>query len=209
MEFDIYKIINNLKTKRTIFYSEADFQFAISWVIKEIYPDAKIRLEYNPKKPINMRIDILVIFGDKWIPIELKYKTKGSTKIIDNEEYHLKNHGAKDRNCYFYLKDIERIENLKDQLKQFDKGYSIFLTNDLSYIKAPQRETVFYKQFSLEDNTVISGKLSWHENTGSGTMKGIDEAIFLKNNYKIKWQNYSKLDDTITGTFKILINEIK
>lgn len=209
MKFDICEVIENLKRKRNIFYSEADFQFAIAWVIKELYPNAKIRLEYNPSKYLNIRIDVLVIIEDKWIPIELKYKTKGCTKLIDGEEYHLKNHGAKDRNCYFYLKDIERIENLKNNLKQFDRGYSIFLTNDLSYTKAPQSEKVFYKQFSLEDNINISGELSWHKNTGFGTMKGIEKSIFLKNNYKIKWQKYSKLDDTITGTFKILINEVK
>ncbi len=208
MKFDICEVIENLKIKRNIFYSEADFQFAIAWVIKELYPNAKIRLEYNPSKYLNIRIDVLVIIEDKWIPIELKYKTKGCTKLIDGEEYHLKNHGAKDRNCYFYLKDIERIENLKNNLKQFDRGYSIFLTNDLSYTKAPQSEKVFYKQFSLEDNINLSGELSWHKNTGFGTMKGIETSIFLKNIYKIRWQKYSKLDDTTTGTFKILINEV-
>lgn len=208
MKFDICEVIENLKRKRNIFYSEADFQFAIAWVIKELYPNAKIRLEYNPSKYLNIRIDVLVIIEDKWIPIELKYKTKGCTKLIDGEEYHLKNHGAKDRNCYFYLKDIERIENLKNNLKQFDRGYSIFLTNDLSYTKAPQSEKVFYKQFSLEDNINLSGELSWHKNTGFGTMKGIETSIFLKNIYKIRWQKYSKLDDTTTGTFKILINEV-
>lgn len=37
-----------------------------------------------------MHIDILVIMNNKWYPIELKYKTKGCKKIIDNEIFNLK-----------------------------------------------------------------------------------------------------------------------
>ena len=79
-----------------------------------------------------MHIDILVIIDNKWIPIEIKYKTKGCCKNIDNEIYNLKNHGAKDVNCYLYLKDIHRIEIIKENVPDFAEGYTVFVTNELS-----------------------------------------------------------------------------
>ena len=68
--------MQKLKEKRTIFVSEADFQLELAWIIKDEYPNAKVRLEYCPAFDLSMHIDILVIIDRKWIPIELKYKTK-------------------------------------------------------------------------------------------------------------------------------------
>jgi len=47
-EFNIEIIMSKLKEKRKIFVSEADFQLEMAWIIKEEYPDAKVRLEYCP-----------------------------------------------------------------------------------------------------------------------------------------------------------------
>ena len=94
--FDLGLIVHKLKERRKIFVSEADFQLELAWTIKENYPNAKIRLEYCPIFDLNMHIDILVIMNNKWYPIELKYKTKGCKKVIDDEIFILKNHGAKD-----------------------------------------------------------------------------------------------------------------
>ena len=77
MVLDIMQVIERLKTKRKVFVSEADFQFEFAWVMKELYPDYKIRLEYCPSYDRKMHIDVLVITDSGWIPIELKYKTKG------------------------------------------------------------------------------------------------------------------------------------
>ena len=122
---DMGLIVDRLKNRRKIFVSEADFQLELAWTIKENYPNAKIRLEYCPSFDLNMHIDILVIMNNKWYPIEIKYKTKGCKKIIDNEIFNLKNHSAKDVNSYLYLKDIMRIEKIRDNVKEFDKGYWI------------------------------------------------------------------------------------
>lgn len=84
-------------------------------------------MEYVPSFNLKMHIDILVILQDKWIPIELKYKTKGGTKIVNHEIFNLKNHGAKDDNCYLYLKDIERIESIRENVSNFKEEYTIFL----------------------------------------------------------------------------------
>lgn len=207
--FDILDVIEHVKLKRRIFVSEADMQFEFAWTIKELYPNVKVRLEYCPEFDLNMHIDILVIIDNEWIPIELKYKTKGCVKVVDNEKYNLKNQGAKDIGCYLYLKDIQRIEKIKDNINNFNKGYSIFLTNELSYTRRPKKSNTFYEQFSLGDNTTKKGILEWHLDTSSGTKKGIEKPIVLKNCYSMKWNDYSLVDDTTSGTFKILINEIK
>ena len=207
-QFNIELIISKLKEKRKIFVSEADFQLEMAWVIKEEYPNSKVRLEYCPSFDLNMHIDILVIIDSKWIPIELKYKTKGCKKYIDNEIFNLKNQGAKDVNCYLYLKDIQRIERIRDNVLEFSEGYTIFITNELSYTRKPLNQECVYKQFSLENNIIKNGTLDWSERASDGTKKKCEEPICLRDNYTINWNNYSKIDDTNTGTFVYLINKI-
>ncbi len=206
---DINTVIEKLKSRRSIFVSEADFQLELAWTIKELYPAAKVRMEYCPPFDANMHIDILVVLDEKWIPIELKYKTKGCKKTIDNEIYCLKNHGAKDVNCYLYLKDIERIERVRNNVDVFEEGYAILLTNELSYLKRPTRDNVYYYNFSLEEGTKKSGILDWHPNTSAGTKKNCEDPIHLNDEYHIEWKEYSVIDDTNTGMFKVLLNKIE
>ena len=207
-DFDIKLIIDNLKNKRKIFVSERDLQLEMALTIKELYPNAKIRLEYCPSFDLNMHIDVLVIIDSKWYPIELKYKTKGCKKIVDNEIFNLKNHGAKDVNSYLYLKDIVRIEKIKNNVEEFEKGYAVFITNDLSYMNKPN-ENVIFEDFSLENEITKNGMLCWKENASKGTMGKNEQPIILKGSYKLDWQLYSRLDNENNGTFMYLISEIK
>ncbi len=206
--FDVELIISKLKEKRKIFVSEADFQLELAWIIKQEYSDARVRLEYCPSFNPNMHIDILVIIDNKWIPIELKYKTKGCKKEFDNEVFNLKNHGAKDVNCYLYLKDIQRIEEIKRNEPSFKEGYTIFITNDLAYTKKPLKHDCFYKMFSLENGIEKTGTLDWDLRASEGTKKNCETSIKLKYKYPINWFLYSKIDDTNTGTFMYLVNKI-
>lgn len=216
MSIDMAKIIEKLQDKRPIFCSEADFQLEMAWVIKEMYPDAKVRLEYVPKFNDKMHIDILVFISNKWIPIELKYKTKNSKKeeiMIDKktqEGFNLKNQGAKDISCYLYLKDIMRIESIKEQGEiNFKEGYAVFLTNDKIYLKSPQKNDCVYKEFSLENGITKHGELKWAEHTGAGTKKGIEEPIKLKGIYKMKWKEFSNVDEEKSdGIFHYLVTKI-
>ncbi|MDY5616730.1 MAG: hypothetical protein SPF34_07520 [Helicobacter sp.] len=216
MSIDMAKIIEKLQDKRQIFCSEADFQLEMAWVIKEMYPDAKVRLEYVPTFNDKMHIDILVFISNKWIPIELKYKTKNSKKeeMIDKktqEVFNLKDQGAKDISCYLYLKDIMRIESIKEQEKNnFKEGYAVFLTNDKIYLKSPQKNDCVYKEFSLENGITKHGELKWAEHTGAGTKKGIEEPIKLKGIYKMEWKEFSNVDKErkSDGTFYYLVTKI-
>lgn len=66
-----------------------------------------------------------------------------------------------------------------------------------------------YKEFSLHDGAEKTGTLQWSENTGDGTKKNNESPIVLQGTYPIKWKLYSIIDETKTGVFKVLINEIK
>lgn len=207
--FDIEKVINTLMKKRHAFVSEADFQLEFAWEIKKKYPKFKVRLEYTPEFKSSMHIDILLITEKGWIPIELKYKTKGGTVKDGDDEYILANHGAKDVNCYLYLKDIQRIEYIKKKKgNQFVEGYTVMLTNEESYKNAPKNSNVIYAAFSLHEDAIKTGKMEWGENASEGTKKGHEDPIELEGEYPIHWEKYSKLDGTY-GTFHILWNKIE
>ena len=136
---DIIKCMQELQKNRKWFVSEADFQLELAWTIKKLYPSVQVRLEYIPSFDQKMHIDILVIMNSKWIPIELKYKTKEIIVSDDDGSYKLKNHSAKDVNCYLYLYDIHRIEIIRENKPEFEEGYTVFLTNDLSYTRPPMK----------------------------------------------------------------------
>ena len=205
---DLEKCLNELKRKRKLFVSEADFQLELAWVIKELYPDCRIRMEYPLPFDLSMHVDIWVMMKDGVIPIELKYKTKGCRKIVYDELYILKNHGAKDVNLYLYLKDIERVERIKKNIDNYIEGYTVFMTNDLSYTKKPLNDECIYKDFSLEEGNVKSGRLDWGKDAGEGTKRGCEKPIELNGSYRINWKDYSIIDNTNTGRFVYLLNKV-
>lgn len=216
--FNIKGVIDILK-KRKIFTSEADLQLELAGTIKDEYKDANVRLEYCPDFNSKMHIDILVIIDGKWIPIELKYKTKKFYyKDNDGCIYFLKEQSAHDCGCYDYIKDVKRIETIKENKEEFEKGYTIFITNDELYKNGPRNDNVSYAQFSLVDKREISAKdkLMWKRNKSVDTER--KNSIILNNSHRFKWETFSTInEDEIknldkyknSNTFYILINEIK
>ena len=65
-----------------------------------------------------------------------------------------------------------------------------------------------YAEFSIEDGSIKTGCMSWAANTGKGTMRGMEAPIELTGIYPINWKEYSKVDDTNSGTFMYLVNRI-
>jgi hypothetical protein len=41
-------LMADLAAERPLFHSEADFQFALAWLIQRQHPEATVRLEYKP-----------------------------------------------------------------------------------------------------------------------------------------------------------------
>lgn len=207
MEFNIQKVLQDLFKDRPIFHSEADFQFALAWKIKEFYSGAKIRLEMRSdnfdKKEY---IDILVELDNKKYPIELKYKTKGLNMEWETEKFNLSNHGAQDIGRYDFIKDVVRIENF---IKDDSIGYAILLTNDSYYWKAtPRAEKAGYAQFRLDEKREeLKGFLDWGDNISEGTKKGREDVLKLKHKYNLKWEDIKNKE--IKDLFRYLLLEIK
>ena len=207
---DITACMNKLAQKRPVFTSEADFQFSLAWEIKSSYSDSEVILEYIPRYNRNVHIDILVVVEGGFIPIELKYKTRGTDNIaVNGIQYHLKNHGAKDVNCYKYLYDIQRIEEFRDKGDSFVEGYTIFITNETSYKKAPTKKDCVYAAFSLEEGITKTGNMDWSPEASEGTKKGCENPINLAGTYLIHWDDYSCIDTSKEGTFIWTMAKVK
>lgn len=209
---NITKVLDHLKKKRFAFHSEADFQFQLAWAIKEVYLDrVEVILEYptllNGNKAF---IDIVVLLdGNKHIPIELKYKTKVDLVEIGNFYIELNDHAAQDLGRFDYLLDIERLEQYREQW-DFSEGYTILLTNDPSYQKR-QRADANSIEFSLEHGAVKTGIMKWKETSSIYKKKHRKESILLKDEYPINWNiyaNHNIEEQGYTIYFYILINKI-
>ncbi len=215
-EFDIKVILKELHKNYEFFYSEADLQFKLAWKIKEYLNNSNVEiiLEYpNDDENKRSHTDIFLVEGEKFLPIELKYKTK-AIKNIESLKYNgiekslinnLKNQGAKNNGCYGYVKDISRIEKLSDKdCQNFIKGYAIFITNDKSYIKEPRcsnGEKPEYINFSIHQGRELGKKLVPKKN-GKFILENNTENIVgysdkkrtvnIKNKYEpFKWRYYN------------------
>lgn len=207
---DIHKIITSLQLKRPIFHSEADFQLAIAWEIQKLYPHAEIRLEYNyPKIFESLYLDIWVKLEDTYIPIELKYKTKKSTFLVNGEHFRLKNHSAQDCGRYDFLKDISRIEKVISTEEQINAGYAIILTNDSLYWRESNKIDSVDAAFKIHEGRELSGQLSWGELASAGTKRGRENDIILESSYTLNWIPFSNINNSPDSEFKILIVKVE
>ena len=198
-KLDVFKCMEILAYERPVFASEADFQFALGWKLKEMYSNYRILFEFVPKfKKVHdsdgdngIHIDIVVITDDgKHIPLELKYKTE---ELVDYEVngiiYNLKKQSARNLACYNYLYDIERIEKFKSEYNEdFEEGYAIFLTNDWGYTKEP-RVDAKYRSFSIHNRAVKTGNMDWTTPFEAASTK-YAEKIHLTGQYEIDWKIY-------------------
>src|SRR5687767_6681187 len=102
--------MSRLAVLRPIFHSEADFQHALAWQIREERPDLTIRLEYrSPHLDQRGYIDLWVTDGNESLGVELKYKTRARKEEVNGETFDLLNQSAQDIGRYDTLRDIERL----------------------------------------------------------------------------------------------------
>ena len=218
MGFDLEKVVDDLRKKRKVFHSEADFQFALAWEIKTTYQESKIRMEYpqmvsgknftisadktnTSENKVLINVDILVLYEGSFYPIELKYKTKEIPKFECNKEkYELKNHEAQTLGRYDFILDICRIESLAEALDNFEHGYTLWLTNDLSYLQEPTDADVGYANFSVHQGAIKTGTMNWN---GPRDIP----PLTLRNKYIIDWKEYSNLGGN-NGEFKYALLQV-
>lgn len=196
---DIKDILRSLSSTRELFHSEADLQFTFSWMLNLKYPDAEIRLE-RPIQTLEGKyyLDLLVHYENEKIGFEFKYKTKKLSFNHNDEQYDLTDHAATNLGRYDFLKDIQRLENLKEE-GLINKGYAIFLTNDSAYWNNYRDSNRMGPAFYIEEGAIKSGEMDWaRENYPEedqlirSITKGRNKKINLNSSYQIEWVNFSE-----------------
>ena len=183
-----------LRENTKLFYNERDLQVNLALFLKNKGYYKNVFLEYslptkmlypNSKSSADVRIDIVVEKNGKFIPIELKYKTEKVT----GELYRfgekplgtiLKKQGAQNIGKYSFWKDIERIERIKENFKNVQTGYCVFITNDKSYTQPSGGATA---PFSMEAGATRMGNLDWD---GDVELANRLSTISLKEKHTIK-----------------------
>ncbi len=208
---NLRRVLTELSKERPIFHSEADFQFALAWKIKEEYSELNLLLEKPFKREERRRkhIDILVIdtFSNEEIPIELKYKTLALEEPFKDKigTFDLTNQTARDQGRHGFLEDISRIEEYLVNSSS-SIGFVILLTNDSNYWNEKTNKTDD-EEFKIFEGRKVSGRLDWRKGTSNGTKNG-KGAIILSGKYEMRWTNYSELEDK-KGIFRYLIIKVQ
>ncbi len=200
------KLIQELSEKRSFFFSEADFQHELAWLIRS-KTDCAIYLERPMKtkeEPYPFYVDIILVLNQITIGIELKYKTKKESIDFAGEPWVLGNQAATNLGRYDYIKDIIRLEKLKIDNK-IEKGYSIFLSNDSSYWNDNRKYNKTGVEFYISENMTISNELKWSQFTNMGGIGKRKNPLQLLNTYKMNWLDYSNDN---RNNFKFLVTEI-
>ena len=202
---EISEILAILAKKRPIFHSEADFQHAFAWEIHQKLPNASVRLELPVQVVKNqfLHIDVWIINQDEVLAVELKYKTRGLSVQIANEQYRLKNQSAQDLGRYDFIKDIQRLEHVATEQRKF-VGYAVLLTNDSAYWIKPANHDTVDADFRINGGRILEGVFDWGANASDGTKKNREQSLMLRNRYLIQWENFSRPSPASYGLFRSL-----
>lgn len=143
-----------------------------------------------------MYVDIVVNDGKEWVPIEVKYKTRGlvedgllfgqPTKNLSI----LKNQGAQDLGMYGFWKDVRRVELLCATYSNVKNGIALFVTNDPYYCERTDKQvdsSVNHYDFRMTEGRKVSGKLSWKKKDSK--IANDYPAFKLDGEYTIHWEH--------------------
>ena len=183
--FNIHTLLEALATKRPVFHSEADFQHALAWQIRES-TESDIRLEFRPCRNRSMCLDLWV--PDQRVAVELKYLTRKLDWDTSGESFALRNQSAQDIRRYQVIKDVQRLESVS----RAQHGIAIVLTHDSSYWKRARKDNPIDIAFRLHEGRLLSGTLRWSPDASTGTTEGREAAITLKGSYVCKWRDYGR-----------------
>ncbi len=204
-KIDLEKIIKKLSKKRPVFHSEADFQFSLAWEIKLNYKNSNIRLEkpFDLRNNKNSYLDLFIELNKVRYAIELKYKTSHLAGEFNKEKFYLLNQGGQNIGKYDFVKDIYRLERLKEH-KQVDFCYAIMLTNEKTYFNKTKHDNKTASQFNIYHTNILKrGSHAWNLTKEQKAIKGRTDNLFLEKDYILEWQNYSN-----KGDFKYLLLDI-
>ena len=193
-----------MKSNQELLFNERDLQMHLALWLKASenkYDDVDIEY-YVPNSELEgygdlwdnelLRIDIVVRKGSEYVPIELKYKTKGVNWQISRfgiklskEVLVVKNQGAQNRGMYDFWKDVKRIELLRRRFDNIHNGLAIFVTNDEMYIKG-SKETSDNYPFNISE-----GKHSIHKywQKHESKLAESNPCFDVETEYTIHWES--------------------
>lgn len=204
---DLQTVLRNLGRGRPIFHSEADFQLALGWAIRQHYPEAQVRLEV-PYESLKGAVDLIIRTNMGLWAIELKYFKAGLKGVIGGEQFRLPGNNPPDTSQYEFLKDLTRMERLVS-LGEVKHGVCIMLSNapTLWMPLNIARRRPMYAPFHLFEGRRIRGKLDW-EGTPSEKTRRNFPPLEMQREYNVAWNEYATLTNLENGTFRYLVLEV-
>ena len=203
-DIDIHSIMTRLSEGRKIFHSEADFQHALAWQIRESTPECEVRPEFNPIPREDRRMSLDIWLPIEKVAIELKYGTRRLEVTSRREHFVLRDQNGVDVNGYGFLKDIERLEREVEEGRA-EGAFAILLTNDQSFWKPSQRTDIVGSAFRIHEGKRITGEMSWSKRAAKGTTNSRETTIKLKGSYRIRYRDYSKFAGKRNGVFRYIV----
>lgn len=198
----------HLSKRRPIFHSEADFQHALAWQIRETMPESQIRLEY-PVRSEGLKSKYL----DIWLPkeqiaIELKYFSTILELNHAGETFELKEHSATDLARQYFLSDVQRLEGLiQNKDCPARAGLAVILTNcPLLWTANRGWEKRNDVNFRIHEGRILGGELVWLQDGQPYT--GL-EPVRLRGIYGMNWHDYSNFPNEQGGRFRYLAVSVK
>jgi hypothetical protein len=197
---DLPSLMAELSAERPVFHSEADFQHAIAWKIREKYPTSHIRLEYpttvDGTLTKRFHLDLWIRLGDHCFAVELKYGTFQVSFLAHGEEFDLRNQSQDDGMRYNFVRDIERLERVVEGSVIPTTGYAVLLTNYAAFWKSPSSvRPCRYKAFWIHEDQTLSGTLAWELISGADSIEKGKKSVSLKGKYSLRWHDYSNTEE--------------
>lgn len=196
---DLPKLLSELAKKRPVFHSEADMQHELAMQIRKSYSRFSIRLEYPMDN--NTATDIVILNDSKKImALELKYFCRQLEHDINGEKFKLIYQRAHTNRRYDVMKDIWRMEKFLEKHPATTAGVLV-VTNDPAYWEGPSKRDTIDVAFAIKKNRIVKGTLKWKSLKTKDKRR---EEIKLHGEYRMNWQDYSKIKDQKYGLFRFL-----
>ncbi|WP_138993386.1 hypothetical protein [Larkinella sp. C7] len=189
-----------LAARHTYFIREQDVQLYLANYCLQTGMYDNVFIEYHVPGALvppylwtdanNIYIDIVLEKESQFYPIEIKYKT--TTQPLQhlvfgqNVNVLLGQHGAQNIGCYDFWKDIKRTEFFEATFPFCQRGIVLFISNDLSYQKAPLNSNVGYAPFSIHQGRHIAAgtQLNWN---GALAVSNGRPGFTVNHDYTINW----------------------
>ena len=226
---EVYSDIIRFLTKenQNLFFNERDLQMHLALYLQKLNKYDDVEVEYyvpvfdtNKNKILQgydwdseVKLDIVVVKNNEFLPVEIKYKTKRTTKSFIFKRFNkeipnvniLKNQSAQDLGCYDFWKDVRRIEVIKGQYEETVKcGIALFLTNDSYYWGGRIKENSACYNFRLSENNKTLKK-EWNNDVKS-KLTHLD--FKLERAYNSKWINIKDFQDCPKEEFKCYLVKV-